>query len=137
MEGYIAEIFAQLLGAPREKAGLVLFSITNFYSWLTIIDDLIAIDDTFTPIKDEWGQIAKKLKELNDTRVRLAHHTSFGIEGMIGLLPSHLDKRPKSQKYEPLNNTQIDKFCDDVEAIMTRIIALHRAIHSLPRKSVE
>ena len=142
MEGIIAEMFALLVEAPREKAGLVLYSINNFYTWLSIMDDLISIDSRFAPIKSEWGQIAEKLKGLNDIRVRLAHHTSFSEDSPTpqerpSLRPSHMDTRSKSRKYRPLSGKEIDAFCDEVDAVLDRLFALQHAIASLPQKSGE
>jgi hypothetical protein len=140
-EAIIAEIFASLMGSPPEKAGLVIYSINNFYTWLTIIDDLISIDDRFAPIKDEWGRIAEKLKGLNDTRVRLAHHTAFTFgempSGPPSLRPSYMDTRSKSRKHAPLTSGEIDTFCDEVDSMLDRLIALKSAIESLPKKSGE
>ena len=104
-EHVMAEIFATLMDAPKRKAGLALYSINNFYSWLTLIDDLFSMDEHFSPLKSEWGAIAEKLKGLNDTRVRLAHHTSFkldkGDEG-VAIRKSPLDTRSKWRNHQPL-----------------------------------
>jgi hypothetical protein len=140
-EHILASIFAQLLGAPEQKAGLVLYSINNFYAWLTLIDELIAIDDHFTSIKDEWGGLSSKLKPLNDIRLRLAHHTSFNFddsEKTVALRPSPLDARSKTRKSTPLTWPEINTFCDDASELQTPLHDLRMKIirlASLPRKS--
>ena len=63
-----------LLDTPSEKAGLVLYSINNVHTWLSIIEELFAIDTKFTALRPEWIAIATRLRKLNDTRVSLAHH---------------------------------------------------------------
>src|SRR4051794_5257561 len=40
MEGTLVQIAAKLLGTSEEKCGLLLYSIMNLFSWLTIIDEL-------------------------------------------------------------------------------------------------
>ena len=77
METVLVEIFARLLGVPDEKAGLILYSISNFYAWLTLIGDTMALDDRFKQFTSTWNKKAERLRPLNDIRVRLAHHTVY------------------------------------------------------------
>jgi hypothetical protein len=43
-EGILVVLAAILLDTTQEKAGLILYSIANVHSWLSIIDELFAID---------------------------------------------------------------------------------------------
>jgi hypothetical protein len=74
MEGSLVHIASWLLDSGRKKVGLVLYSINNFHTWLSIIDELFAMDPNFSPLRSDWTKIAGRLRKLNDVRVRLAHH---------------------------------------------------------------
>jgi hypothetical protein len=74
MEGTLVHIASWLLDSKTKKVGLVLYSINNFHTWLSIIDELFAIDPNFSPLRSDWIKIAERLRKLNDVRVRLAHH---------------------------------------------------------------
>ncbi|MCU1340335.1 MAG: hypothetical protein JWO19_5916 [Bryobacterales bacterium] len=74
MEGILVHIASWLLDSQTNKVGLVLYSINGFHTWLSIIDELFAMDPNFSPLRSDWIKIAKRLRELNDVRVRLAHH---------------------------------------------------------------
>ena len=43
-ESILVTIATMLLDTRPEKAGLVLYSINNFHTWLSIIEELFAID---------------------------------------------------------------------------------------------
>jgi hypothetical protein len=74
MEGFLVHIVSWLLDSQTKKVGLVLYSINNFHTWLSIIDELFAMDPNFSPLRSDWTKIAGRLRKLNDVRVRLAHH---------------------------------------------------------------
>jgi hypothetical protein len=74
MEGFLVNIASWLLDSRSHKVGLVLYSINNFHTWLSIIDELFAMDPNFNPLRADWIKIAERLRKLNDVRVRLAHH---------------------------------------------------------------
>lgn len=74
MEGFLVHIASWLLDSKTKKVGLVLYSINNFHTWLSIIDELFAMDPSFSPLRSDWNKIAGRLRKLNDVRVRLAHH---------------------------------------------------------------
>lgn len=74
MEGLLVHIANWLLDSKTKKVGLVLYSINNFHTWLSIIDELFAMDPNFSPLRSDWIKIAERLRKLNDVRVRLAHH---------------------------------------------------------------
>jgi len=127
MEGVLVQIAAKLLGTSEQKTGLILYSIMNFYSWLTIIDDLFLIETKYADHKSEWGSLAAKLKPLNDIRVRLAHHTIFdGTEddGKPRLKPNQFDARSKTKKHAPLTGREILVFTGNVIEVEKRLNAL-------------
>ncbi len=74
MEGFLVHIASWLLDSETNKVGLVLYSINNVHTWLSIIDELFAMDANFSPLRSDWIKIAERLRKLNDVRVRLAHH---------------------------------------------------------------
>jgi hypothetical protein len=74
MEGSLVHIASWLLDSGSKKVGLVLYSFNNFHTWLSIIDELFAIDPNFSSLRSDWIKIAERLRKLNDVRVRLAHH---------------------------------------------------------------
>jgi hypothetical protein len=74
MEGSLVHIATWLLDSQTDKVGLVFYSINNFHTWLSIIDELFAMDPNFNSLRSDWIIIAGRLRKLNDVRVRLAHH---------------------------------------------------------------
>ena len=74
MEGLLVHIASWLLDSRPAKVGLVFYSINNFHTWLSIIDELFVMDPNFSPLRSDWIKIADRLKKLNDMRVRMAHH---------------------------------------------------------------
>jgi hypothetical protein len=119
MEGNLVHVFAKLMRSSAEKSGLVLYSIMNFNIWLTIITDLFASDPIFKELKDRWNQIFERLRVLNNTRIRLAHHTA--LLGPRALIPGRLDTRPKSLSYKPLTEKEIGNFTDSLVEITNEI----------------
>ena len=78
MENSLIAIAALLLRTYEgKKVGTILYSIANFHTWLSIIGDLFTQEPLYTALKPRWNKISERLRELNDTRVRLAHHTSY------------------------------------------------------------
>jgi hypothetical protein len=111
MESLIVQIAARLIGTTDEKAGLIFYSINNFYAWLSIIDDLFVLSPAFAAHKETWNGLTAILRELNDTRVRLAHHTVWDSDDpTIALRPGKYDTRSKSRKHQPLTDPQIEAF---------------------------
>jgi hypothetical protein len=107
METKLVYIASYLLGTSEHKAGLILYSM-NFNTWLTIIDELFAIEPKYKEFKSEWVKASKHMKEWNDIRVRLAHNTVWDADDkQIALRPSSLDYRSKSRNHKPLTNTEI------------------------------
>lgn len=125
MEASLIQVASILLGAKTEKMGIVLYSIPNFHSWLNITDDLFQNDSRFTASHPKWNKISGSLRSLNDTRVRLAHHTTYTSEGEIVMLRAgRYDKRQKVKKYSPLSPADILKFINDVIQITEKMLDL-------------
>ncbi|SHJ50831.1 hypothetical protein SAMN05444159_0793 [Bradyrhizobium lablabi] len=129
-ESGLVVIAALLLDTKQEKAGLILYSIANFHSWLAIIDELFEMDPRYRALRPDWTVIANRLKKLNDTRVRLAHHaleSGKGIEAIVAgediemllpsLKPSKYDTRTKSKKHSPLQIEQLADFVDELAVV--------------------
>src|SRR5437762_9628359 len=75
MEGEIVEIATVLIGTTERKAGLIFYSIMNFYAWLSIIDELFSLDPLYESHKPDWCKCSEVLRMLNDTRIQLDQHT--------------------------------------------------------------
>jgi hypothetical protein len=118
MEGTLVEIAAKLFDTTDRKTGLILYSITNFHSWLNIIDELFLLEVKYNSHKPDWGLASARLRSLNDIRVRLAHHTVWGgpsqEPGGSALRPNRYDTRAKSRKHAPLQAQEILAFIDGV-----------------------
>src|SRR3977135_3024755 len=71
MEGFLVHVASWLMDVRSEKVGLIFYSINNFHSWLSIVEELFEADPRFSPLKSDWNEIARKLRGLNDIRVRL------------------------------------------------------------------
>jgi DNA repair exonuclease SbcCD ATPase subunit len=135
-EGTLVVIAAMLLDTRMEKAGLVLYSITNFYTWLSIIDELFAMDPRYRALRSQWTEIAERLKKLNDTRVRLAHHAVHSGKRirdaiaagevevdvlMPSLKPNKFDTRTKSKKHSPLQLEQVAEFVEQLTPVIEKL----------------
>lgn len=126
-EGFLVAVAGMLLDTRFAKAGLIFYSIPNFYSWLSIIDELFSMEQKFSAQKPEWGAIADRLKKLNDTRVRLAHHSfrrGQEVDHFPVLRPNRYDTRAKSKKHGPLDIDEIMAFTEDLLPVMERITKL-------------
>lgn len=142
MEGMLVHIASWLLGSHSEQVGMIFYSINNFHTWLSIIDELFEMDPNFRPLRPDWIKIRGKLTKLNDVRVRLAHHAvekgkdlleiaengSDIAEAFPGLKPSDSDTRAKWKKKTAIDLSDIVKFTeqlvDEIEKItelMTRM----------------
>lgn len=128
-ESILVTIATMLLDTRPEKAGLVLYSINNFHTWLSIIEELFAIDQQFTLLRPEWIAISNRLRKLNDTRVSLAHHAlgpGKGFEHFVEtdnddlsgifptLRPDSSDTRTKSKKHTPIGLEQLSEFMHEL-----------------------
>lgn len=113
METGLIYMFASLMGTHPQKAGLVLYSINNFHSWLSLIETLMASDDRLKHLVPVWNKKSEVLKKLNDTRARIAHQrASDDTNQSLGkvLAASRLDTRVKTLKQKPLTVGEIHSF---------------------------
>ena len=146
-ESILVTIATMLLDTRPEKAGLVLYSINNFHTWLSIIEELFAIDPQFTPLRPEWIAISNRLRKLNDTRVSLAHHAlgpgkgfkhfvetdNDDLSGIFPTLrPDSSDTRTKSKKHTPIGLEQLSEFIHELattQKMMATLIDRMLPIH--------
>jgi hypothetical protein len=153
-EGQLVFIAAMLLDTSLEKAGLVFYSIPNFHSWLSIIEELFAIDPKYSPLRPDWIEIAKRLKKLNDTRVALAHHAlrpgkgfahfaesdDEDFSGVIPTLkPDKFDLRTKSRKHAPIGLEELQTFIHELGTTHDKIRELMDRMEPIfiePRKGL-
>jgi hypothetical protein len=119
MEEVLVGLAADLMGTTAEKAGLVFYNIMNFHVWLTIIDELLISDERAQDLRSQWAPVAQRLRELNDTRVRLAHHSvqEIGEEYEPLLVANPLDTRSKSRKQLPLLVNDVVTFTERVQKL--------------------
>jgi hypothetical protein len=137
METKLVYIFSLLLGLAPERAGLILYSIINFQTWLSLITDLFASEPLFNQFASRWNKKFERLRALNETRTRLAHHTSLQAESDFDLRPSGLDARARSRAYEPLTEPDILDFIKKVVALHQEIAELFEAMAaSLPSDDI-
>ena len=89
-----------------------MYSIMNFNVWLSIIDELFSMEPRYQPHKATWTAQSGKLRGMNDTRVRLAHHTVWDHfeDQLVALRPGKHDSRMKSRKHKPLTKAEIFAF---------------------------
>jgi hypothetical protein len=138
LEDTLVAIASMLLRTHEaNKVGIVMYSIVNFNVWRSIIGELFSQEPLYRPLKTKWNKISERLRELKDTRDRLAHHTIYygdratTITGDTSLRPSRFDIRQKSQKYQPLDYDQISKFIDSVSKAVEDLTALLNAMTAL------
>jgi len=112
MESKLIHVAAHLLDTDIARTGVVLYSVTSFYTWLNIIDELLSLNPRLATTKRDWCKISDRLRKLNDTRVRLAHHTVWHSRQKQGvsLLPVKEDQRLKSRALGPLDAREITTF---------------------------
>lgn len=126
MESSLVHLAAILLGATSAKTGVVLYSIQNFHTWLSVIDELFDLNPALRKARPKWTKIAARLRALNDTRVRLAHHTAVirNKDDPTTLRAARYDLRMKSKKYGPLTPSDIVRFVHAVMAMADTILDL-------------
>jgi len=83
MEGGLVWLLATLLriDAYPEKAGVLLYSINNFPTWLTIIDELMALDTKLSDHRSKWNKLDSRLRAVGvpktvryaDSRAKVDH----------------------------------------------------------------
>lgn len=130
MESLLVAVASTLLDADPRKVGLVLYSNQNFHVWLNIIDDLFVAEPKLASHRSSWTKISNDLRAMNDTRVRLAHHTTYHdqIKDLQALMPAMYDRRTKSQKYRPLEFKEVIQFSEKIVTVTRTLVRLVVAI---------
>jgi hypothetical protein len=133
MEENIVIVAALLLGVRPARAGLIMYSILNFHSWLSLINDLFATDDVFSQkTKTRWNKLSERLRAgLKDKRDQLAHHSvrmapASGEDSSV--MSSVLDTRQKTRKQRPLDLSEIMIFTDSVLSLAEDLATLIEAM---------
>jgi hypothetical protein len=130
MEESMVVILSMLLRTETEKAGLILYSIINFSVWISIIDELFAIDDLYSPLKPRWNKLVERLRRLKDDRDRIAHHAvrkreaNASIFAETTLRASDFDIRKKSLKHKPMANDDIMAFASKINELAKDLLSL-------------
>ncbi|WP_375778577.1 hypothetical protein ACE103_05290 [Bradyrhizobium sp. ma5] len=130
LEQIIVIIASKLMSSSIEKAGVVMYSIINFGTWLSIVSELFPHDELCSELKPKWDKLTSRLRALKDTRDRLAHHRAFKGDvpaayfKITSIAPSPFDVRAKSLKYKPLQLLEIKEFVSAVIAMMEDLRAL-------------
>ena len=125
-----------------QKVGTILYSITNFYTWLSIISDLFLLEPLYIYLIQRWNKLSGRLKDLNDTRVRLAHHTVYyggnatTLASEISLRPGQFDVRPKSQKHRsaPLDYDQLCNFIEITGKVISDLKEVLNAMTEITKR---
>ncbi|MEH2522578.1 MULTISPECIES: hypothetical protein [unclassified Bradyrhizobium] len=121
-----------LLSNSIQKAGVVMYSIINFGTWLNIISELFPHEDLYAHLKPKWDKLNSRLRALKDIRDRLAYHSAFksdipaAIFKVTSIAPSPYDGRAKSIKYQPLTLLEIAEFGSAVLDMMRDLTASER-----------
>jgi hypothetical protein len=122
MEEAVVTVFALLLRNDGKTAGLILYSIINFNTWLTIIHDLFKMDETLTPFKRRWDKLAERMRRIKDQRDQIAHHALDAK--LTALKASRLDTRKKSILQHPMTALEAVEFTRTVMEIAESLLEL-------------
>jgi hypothetical protein len=128
MEELLVALLALILRVNGQQAGLILYSIFNFQTWITIIQDLFDMEPELTKQCSRFNKISERLRKIKDTRDQLAHHAVKSREPLSAVSPSRLDARTKSKKFQPLSNKEVTDFteavldiADDLQALIASV----------------
>jgi len=130
LEAILVGVASLLLSNSVQKAGVVMYSIINFGTWLGIITELFPHEELYTHLKPKWDKLTSRLRALKDIRDRLAHHSAFKsdtpakIFKLTSIAPSPYDVRAKSLRYLPLSLLEIREFNAAVLDMMRDLTAL-------------
>jgi hypothetical protein len=109
MEEYLVVIVAHLLRVRGPKAGLIMYSILNFSVWLSLIHDLMEMDEIYAPLLPKWNKFGERIRRIKDQRDQLAHH-SVSMKDKTGVRSSRLDIRQKTKRQRPLDLEEANDF---------------------------
>jgi hypothetical protein len=138
MEEMLVGIAGLLLGrAELSKVGIIMYSIVNFNTWLSIIGDLFAQDTVYITLLPKWNKLSSRLRGLKETRDRLAHHTIYygdnasTIPSDTSLRPGRFDFRKNARKYQPPDFSQISIFKLSLDQIHNELTMLLKTMTDL------
>lgn len=137
LEEILVCVASFLLTNSVEKAGVVMYSIINFGTWLSIISELFPLSEAHAHLKPRWDKLTSRLRALKDTRDRLAHHSAFESQTpswlfkVKSIAPSPYDVRSKSKKYKPLTLEQIREFYAAITDMIRDLAALVNEMEDL------
>jgi len=126
MEEGLVLMVACLLRVRPKKAGIIMYSIHNFGTWLSVIHDLFDADEKLGHFQKRFGKITERIKRIKDTRDRLAHHSVSHPAAELG--PSMFDARSKSKKQLPLSGREVIEFMQTTFAIAKDVNAMVRVM---------
>jgi hypothetical protein len=113
MEEVLVIIVSHLLRTQPKKAGVMMYSIHNFASWLSIMNDLFEMDEDLRLFKNRFNKIGERIRRIKDTRDQLAHYSvRMTPKNDPVIRSSRLDARSKSIKQPPLNSQIVVDFTE-------------------------
>ncbi len=128
MEEMLVVLVSILLRVPGEKAGLIMYSILNFNSWIEIVTMLFELDADLKPLQKRWNKLAERIRSIKDQRDQLAHHPI--AESAAFIKAPLLDVRIKSRKQQPLTADEIANFANRASELARDLIGLSEAMRS-------
>jgi len=135
MEEVLVIIVAKLLKVHPEKAGIVMYSIYNSNTWLSVIHDLFETEE-HPKLQRRFDKIGERIRGIKDIRDQLAHHSIRMSEKESPFIrPSRSDARSKSKKLRPLESSEVGKFIGKVLDIADDLHNLIAEFDSSPQKS--
>jgi hypothetical protein len=143
LEEIMVVIASLLLSNSVQKAGVVMYSIINFGTWLNIISELFPHEELYTHLKPRWDKHTSRLRALKDIRDRLAHHGVFksdipaAIFKITSIAPSPYDVRAKSMKYQPLTLLEIEEFGSAVLDMMRDLTTLVNEMEAIKKAHID
>lgn len=135
LEEAVVTIFALLLRNDSRTAGLILYSIINFNTWLSIIHDLFEMDEALTPFQHRWNKLAERMRKIKDQRDQIAHHALD--TKTTALKASRFDVRRKSVLQRPMGAMEAVEFTQAVTAITESVLELADEMIDALRTSTE
>ena len=143
LEEIMVCIVSLLLTNSVNKAGVVMYSIINFGTWLIIISELFPHDELYAHLKPNWDKLTSRLRALKDVRDRLAHHSAFKSEipakffKLTTIAPSPYDVRAKSMRYKPISPLEIGQFIITVTDVAKELAALVNEMEKIKFAHIE
>jgi hypothetical protein len=134
MEEFLVIIVGYLLRVRTAQAGLIMYSILNFGTWLSIIHDLMEMHETFAPQIKRWNKISERVRKIKDRRDQLAHHSVRMQPDVITssiVRSSQFDTRQKTRLLRPLDKEEVIQFIDAVLGIADDLEKFIDGMHAM------